>query len=824
MQMQKRKILLAVFFCLILLLSVLSGCTAMQDESQQPVLSQNNAQLPEDAEQLTHAEVMQMKRRTVDVQQSDYIHSATAWTVRNGVLWIAGTTPRSEGDAPESYAHTRQLLAVDPQTDTVEHTEIALPEYHPAIAERIAALDGQTEYFAVQNVYNVFFDADGERYLVLSEVFSCEETGEEQQHYTLCTLDESGSLVRRTELILPQDMVWNMSAPILCTAADTFWTSFYVEPENATRYIGQWSFERYSLSEGNAQVRVDLPGNVQVCSYTKEVNGGILVLGVEFSAQDTMQALPVLYQITEVDSEAPKVERLAALPMEYADRANMWQLVFSADGIVDSNELLLCDAVNGIYRRDASGNLQQILKWSDYAVDAMLGWQMVYALSPQQFVLVVPQGSPVVLTIVEDNVIGGADTLTLAVVGEMSNDLLNLVNRYNTSEAEKYLRVVQYTDIDAQHQGMENAYRLLEREIINGNIPDILYLPGNAQGANLVRKGLMRDLYEFLDNDPELAREDFIPNVLQSFEMNGALPFVAPGFIVSTVTGSAERLGGALGWSWEEYQTVMDENPQAIAFFGQDRSTVLTSMTMQSGDRFVDQAAGTCSFNTPDFIRLLEASAQYPQQKWDATVDPKPYFSNGQALLYMDYIGTATAMVERHYMFDGEVVFKGAPMGAGVGGAIQIAESLGITASCKDPEAAWAFVRMLLLSTYQDTLKNRFPLRQDSLDACLEASMQRREQPGIPIYLFATLYANGNTGENALSDAAQEYWTRGASAEDVKQIRELIYSAESLSWFDPTITGIMLEEADYFYNGVRSAEEAAALMQSRVQTYLAEQG
>ena len=163
-------------------------------------------------------------------------------------------------------------------------------------------------------------------------------------------------------------------------------------------------------------------------------------------------------------------------------------------------------------------------------------------------------------------------------------------------------------------------------------------------------------------------------------------------------------------------------------------------------------------------------------------------------------------------------------MGAGVGGAIQIAESLGITASCKDPEAAWAFVRMLLLSTYQDTLKNRFPLRQDSLDACLEASMQRREQPGIPIYLFATLYANGNTGENALSDAAQEYWTRGASAEDVKQIRELIYSAESLSWFDPTITGIMLEEADYFYNGVRSAEEAAALMQSRVQTYLAEQG
>lgn len=52
----------------------------------------------------------------------------------------------------------------------------------------------------------------------------------------------------------------------------------------------------------------------------------------------------------------------------------------------------------------------------------------------------------------------------------------------------------------------------------------------------------------------------------------------------------------------------------------------------------------------------------------------------------------------------------------------------------------------------------------------------------------------------------------------------LFKSIDVLYQYDSTIAAILWEEADYFYNGVRTAEEAAALIQSCVQTYLAEQG
>ena len=57
-----------------------------------------------------------------------------------------------------------------------------------------------------------------------------------------------------------------------------------------------------------------------------------------------------------------------------------------------------------------------------------------------------------------------------------------------------------------------------------------------------------------------------------------------------------------------------------------------------------------------------------------------------------------------------------------------------------------------------------------------------------------------------------------------RRLPELIESTDVLYQYDSTIAAILWEKADYFYNGVRTAEEAAALIQSRVQTYLAEQG
>ena len=64
----------------------------------------------------------------------------------------------------------------------------------------------------------------------------------------------------------------------------------------------------------------------------------------------------------------------------------------------------------------------------------------------------------------------------------------------------------------------------------------------------------------------------------------------------------------------------------------------------------------------------------------------------------------------------------------------------------------------------------------------------------------------------------------GGSEAVAAQVTALIEAASQLYQYDGAVAEILWEEADYFYNGARTAAEAAALMQNRVQTYLDEQG
>ena len=97
--------------------------------------------------------------------------------------------------------------------------------------------------------------------------------------------------------------------------------------------------------------------------------------------------------------------------------------------------------------------------------------------------------------------------------------------------------------------------------------------------------------------------------------------------------------------------------------------------------------------------------------------------------------------------------------------------------------------------------------------------MPQRE-PVYPFYISEQLLASG--GEAPASQ--KEYFSRALTAEELDQIRALIDAVDTVYQYDDTVAAILVEEASAFYAGVRSAEEAAQLIQNRVQTYLAEQG
>ena len=60
------------------------------------------------------------------------------------------------------------------------------------------------------------------------------------------------------------------------------------------------------------------------------------------------------------------------------------------------------------------------------------------------------------------------------------------------------------------------------------------------------------------------------------------------------------------------------------------------------------------------------------------------------------------------------------------------------------------------------------------------------------------------------------------SEEDVELFRDLVFSVNTQYYLDSAISGIIMEEAPAFLNDQKSAEDVAAIIQNRVQTFVDE--
>lgn len=78
-----------------------------------------------------------------------------------------------------------------------------------------------------------------------------------------------------------------------------------------------------------------------------------------------------------------------------------------------------------------------------------------------------------------------------------------------------------------------------------------------------MRRGYLYDLYELIDADAELSREDFFPNILAAMETDGKLYSISPAFGVLSLVGSAEVLGEEMGWTLQELMEVVKAHPEA---------------------------------------------------------------------------------------------------------------------------------------------------------------------------------------------------------------------------------------------------------------------
>ena len=165
-------------------------------------------------------------------------------------------------------------------------------------------------------------------------------------------------------------------------------------------------------------------------------------------------------------------------------------------------------------------------------------------------------------------------------------------------------------------------------------------------------------------------------------------------------------------------------------------------------------------------------------------------------------------------IFHGSPVFVSYPSGSECGPTGFSDCRLGISSSTAYPDAAWEFIKSTLSQEFQDFVLvdgMDFPLNSASFEKILEETVlgpDGAEQSDIPKTL---------SGGLQVSDVP-------FNQEEIDMVRSFVYSISRFGGCMSGILDIVEEEAAAYFAGDKSAEEVAAIIQNRVQTYIAEQG
>lgn len=362
-------------------------------------------------------------------------------------------------------------------------------------------------------------------------------------------------------------------------------------------------------------------------------------------------------------------------------------------------------------------------------------------------------------------------------------------------------------------------------------MPDLLDL-SDLPYDQLAAKGLLVDLYPYIDADSELSRGDYFDNIVSAYEVGGGLYAAVAGFGVMSVMGAESVVGDKPGWSYDDYAAALDSMPEGCAGFDWyfSRETMLQYALMIDLGAYVDWAQGVCRFEGDEFKALLSFAAQFPSnEEIESNADKAQsigapeLIAQGQQMLTMVSLYTFNE-TSTDNPFKTEATYIGFPNLTGKSGsAISATESYAMTSACANKETAWEFLRTFLTEEYQrggyyfPTNKTAYAARRD------EAMKIEYETDDFGHIL---LDENGERKRKIIGykydgSSMSEIYS-GISAERAEAIDALIATADTLAQQDPIID-IALTEAQAYFAGQKSADEVARLIQSKANIYINEQ-
>ena len=424
------------------------------------------------------------------------------------------------------------------------------------------------------------------------------------------------------------------------------------------------------------------------------------------------------------------------------------------------------------------------------------------------------------------------ETLTLACQWPDST-LQDAVIRFNRNNNVR-IRVIDYSQYNNEDDW--NAGRTkLTTEIMAGTMPDIIALDGMPY-QQMAARGLLEDLYPFMEKDSEVHRADFLPNLLSALEVGGKLYSTVSTFTLMTLAGDARIVGSEPGWSFDELRAALAAMPSGCTVLNQYTTSgdVLRAELTIDSDYYIDWENGKVNFDGKAFIDLLNFAKLFPNSfdwnnyDWEEYESDSARIAAGKQLLTSISIGSFEDLPMYEAQFGGNLTYIGYPTVSGVGSYFQLASGYGMSSTCSDKQAAWQFLREFMTDKTLDSGRWYwgFPANSALLEKKLQEAMTveyEKDEKGnyllddngerIPL-------ARGGYWDEATDEIIEFYALTQAQAD---KIMSIINATDKVYLENTTTLDIIFEQLDAFLSGQKTAEEVAKLVQGKMSIYVNEQ-
>lgn len=437
----------------------------------------------------------------------------------------------------------------------------------------------------------------------------------------------------------------------------------------------------------------------------------------------------------------------------------------------------------------------------------------------------------VILTRTDASALPEKTVLTLACM-YLDYNLRSQIIKFNQSSSQYRIVVKDYSEyITDDENGYDNALTRFNTEILSGSLPDMLVgssLPIDRYAA----KGMLVDLWQFIDADESISREDLMTPVLDAMSIDGKLYSIASSFSIETAVGMGKVVGEYDNWTLTEVRDAMTKLQPDATIFSESatKSDILSSCITRNISSFINWETGECSFDSPEFIELLNFANEFPAEfdydnyNWDTDYESDyKRMREGRQLLSNTYLSDFGSVYVQYAALNDDVCYIGFPSGS-AHSEFNIDSPLSITTACADKDAAWAFIRSVLSDDYQSSIWS-FPISRKAFEAAAAKAMEQEyetdangnkvlDENGEPIKVSMGGYGFGGD---------EMYDIYAMTQEQYDDLLSLIASTTRTGSYDTSIMAIINQETGAFFNGEKSAEDTAKIIQSRVKLYVAEQ-